>query len=440
MKQYRIAVVGSGIAGLTAAWLLSKKHHVTILEKGSSLGMAQFGVNAQTAAGESVVDVPLRVFNKSYYPNLFRMCQELDVDLRFVDHGGSFGYINGDLYFKYKNLSIGSRNYSYVLPKLSQLPWLFSVGREILKLKKDMASFLKEGNCDEVTLKDFFDRYKYSRSLQYEFFLPILSSVCTCSYSALLEYPAGIVVEGMYTLMETTPTQRFVGGTRALQAGLADAVQEVRYNSHVRTVSPVGDAVSIQFEDGEQREFDHVILATQANQAFNMLDESYSQERQLLSEIPYQSSDMIVHRDHRLMPRQSGKWAPVYYGINEEDWPMATIWINEVEPGFEGGELLFQTWNPLIEPDPKKLLGKTTFERPVVTQKSLKAVHQLTDIQKQSPDQRKIWLCGSYATRAIPLLESGLVSAVSISEQFGVEAPEWFVKGSAVLDQLRKPT
>ena len=439
MKPYRIAVVGSGIAGLTAAWLLSKKHQVTLLEKGSSLGMGQFGVKAATDKGNSVVDVPLRVFNKSYYPNLFRMCKALGVDLRFVDHGGAFGYINGDLYFKYKNLSLGSKNFSYVLPKVSQLPWLLSVGFEILRLKKDMAAFLREGDTDSITLADFFDRYKYSRSLQYEFFLPILSSVCTCSYTSLLEYPAGILIEGMLTLMETTPTQRFIGGTRALQAGLAESVSEIRYNSDVQGITRSADGVSIGMADGKTLEFDHVVLATQANQADRILKTGFEEEKELLSAIPYQSSDMIVHRDERLMPNQKSKWAPVYYGISDADWPMATIWINEVEPGFEEGELLFQTWNPLVKPDPEKLLGKTTFERPVVTKDSLKAILKISEIQKQSPEERRVWLCGSYATRAIPLLESGLVSAVGVAEQFGVEAPEWFVKGSDVINRLQTP-
>ncbi|SMF20933.1 FAD-dependent oxidoreductase [Pseudobacteriovorax antillogorgiicola] len=431
MAQTRIAVVGSGIAGLTAGWLMSKKHHVTLLEKGPSLGMAQHGVDAGTAQGDKVVDVPLRVFNKSYYPNLFLLCQNLNIDLRMVDHGGAFGYLNGDLYFRYENIAIGGKNYSYVLPKMKQLPWLLKVGWEILRLRRDMKEFLERDDCDEVRLAKFFEDFKYSRAFQYEFFFPILSSVCTCSYSALMEYPAGILIHGMQTLMETTPTQRFIGGTRALQANLAKSIQNVRYDSHVVRIEPSPKGAVVHYRDGVQEEYDHVILATQANQAREVLDVSYEEERSLLERIIYQTSDMIVHRDERLMPGPARKWSPVYYGISSQyDWPMATIWINKVEPGFEEGEPLFQTWNPLIPPDEDKVLGRTTFERPVVSLDSLKAVNRLANLQKDSLDKRHIWFCGSYGTPAIPLLESGLVSAVQLGEHFGVAKPSWFVEPS----------
>ena len=250
----KVAVVGSGIAGLTVAWLLGKKYQVTILEKGKSLGMGQFGVSAQTASGSAIVDVPLRVFNKSYYPNLFQMCRNLDISLRFVDHGGAFGYINGDLYFKYENFALGAKNFSYVFPRVRHIPWLFTVGREILKLKKDMPKFLSQEGKDSITLGDFFRNYGYSKSFQYEFFLPILSTVATCTYTALLNYPAGILLEGMQTLLESTPTQRFIGGTSALQAKLAADIQDIRFNHGVENIAPHEDGVEISFSSGEHEQ------------------------------------------------------------------------------------------------------------------------------------------------------------------------------------------
>lgn len=424
MSKERIAVVGSGIAGLTAAWTLSKTNRfdVTLVEKASSLGMGQYGVSA--GPNKEVIDVPLRIFNRAYYPNLYNLCKELGVEARLVSHEGVFGYLNQPGYFRYRNFEYGLNTYSYVLPKLKQIPWLVKVGAEILRFKFQLAKYLSQDDSNQETLEDFFSRNRYSKAFRYEFFLPIFSTVCTCDYPTLLSYPAKIILRCAWAVM-TEGNQRFIGGTRALQSRLGNEVHKVLFNHKVVDVEPFEDGIRLNFEGGEFADFDHVIIGTQANHALSMLGASYEREKSILSRFHYQQSDMIVHRDEKLMPDRKSEWAPMYYASAEgQPWPMATVWVNHLEPAFKDEQPLFQTWNPLVHPKDSLVLGKTSFERPAVSFDSLNAVSELQDLQNSN--SRRLWFCGAYACHAVPLLEAGLVSTVELMKQFGVAAPDWF--------------
>ena len=153
-----------------------------------------------------------------------------------------------------------------------------------------------------------------------------------------------------------------------------------------------------------------------------MISEDESAAKKLLSKIPYERSEVVVHGDTNLIPNAEQDRAPVNFLVdNKQDKPMASIWLNKIYPSLKGRSPLFQTWNPLIEPKEGTVLGRSHFERPTVNLKSLAAIKSLNELHQKT--DRQIWYCGSYAKPGIPLLESAVQSAMSIAEQFGIEVP-----------------
>jgi predicted NAD/FAD-binding protein len=171
--------------------------------------------------------------------------------------------------------------------------------------------------------------------------------------------------------------------------------------------------VTVEWDGGSQR-FDHVVVATQANQAATMLDQGFARERSALGRFAYESSVVTVHTDARLAPAQRSRWAPVNLILDPMgDRPMATIWMNRVQPSLRDASPVFQTWNPIVEPAPASVRASARFERPVVNAASLVGAREVAALHDERG--RRLWFCGSYLGPGIPLLESAAVTAANVA-------------------------
>lgn len=423
MKELKIAIIGSGIAGLSAAWLLGREHQVTLFERHSRPGMGAFNLNYEDSGVEARIDVPLRAFNTCYYRNLIKLYQEAGVDIQRTDHSASYATANlNQTYFGYKYVGWGNR----ALPILTGLN---KISFKSLSIVKDAARFLltakkdlKSGYTDDKTFIEYLQAKKFSEPFIYEIMLPSFAAICTCSYAAVEQYPAEIIVEFMASGL------LFNGIWRA-RKGADDAIErllthcaEIHCNSAVSKVFKRDGLVVVQEENGTEQVFDHVIVAAQANQAHRLLAEDESTAVDLLKLIPYEKSEVVVHSDMSLIPKQQADRSPVNFLVDRRAHsPMASIWLNKIYPSLEKTSPLFQTWNPLLEPAPETILGRSEFERPTVNLQSLSAIKKLNQLHRQ--DDRQIWYCGSYAMPGIPLLESAVQSAMSIAEKLQSPAP-----------------
>ena len=179
---------------------------------------------------------------------------------------------------------------------------------------------------------------------------------------------------------------------------------------NLQSISLQSDGVRISDGQSYDEVFDHVVLATQANQALTLLPGEMSDELEALAQIQYQRSQLIVHQDLRLLPADKRDWAPVNFILHPGNvMPTASIWMNSIYSKLSSQPPIIETWNPPAELAINHPLINTAVERPLVTSETLRAVKHLKALQLQKP--RRIWLCGSYAEPAIPLLESAAVSA-----------------------------
>ncbi len=413
----KIAVVGSGIAGLSAAWLLSQNDQVTIFEKFGQLGMDAHSLEVQGEQASARIDVPLRVFFDGFYPNLTALYKALGVEFKPVNYAASFGALNGRTYFRYDNFKVGRFALPFLKGNQSINLRALRIGWEILRLFRQSPRSIAEGIADETTLEEYLQRHNYSRAFAEGFLYPAFSGICTCSHASIKAYPARVVLEYLNSGLLFSSVRRVTLGTQEVVKLLAEEVHAVHLRSQVKGVFQTDAGVAVHTSE-QTSTFDHVVLATQANQTARILQNASPAERELLASFSYEPSRVVVHADTRLAPPGGeAQWAPVNFLLSNRGFaPMATIWMNAIQP-MPGAGPVFQTWNPVIEPEPSLVLGEAEFERPVVSQESIKGLDRLAVLHQQK--DRRIWFCGSYASHGIPLLESATTSAVCIAERLG---------------------
>lgn len=423
VERNKIAIVGSGIAGLSAAWLLGRYHDITLFERHEYPGMGAFNLTYKEGDIEERIDVPLRAFNTCYYKNLVALYTEMGVEIHRTDHSASYSSEgNQNTYFGYQYINLGKRAFPFIGN-------LKNVNLKTLSIMKDMARFLvfakrdyKKGKTEGFTIEQYLRSNHYSGVFIEEVILPSFAAICTCSYEAVRNYPAGIIIEFLADGMLFNGIWRAKHGAEDAIHKMLEHCDTIECQAEVSKVSKNDAGVQVFEKNEKVHQFDHVVIAVQANQAITLISDDEKNAGALLSKIPYERSEVVVHGDISLIPDAEKNRAPVNFLVNHQlDKPMASIWLNKIYPSLNESPPLFQTWNPTIKPNESMVLGRSFFERPIVNLRSLAAIKSLSQLQKQR--DRKIWYCGSYAMPGIPLLESAVQSAMSISEHLGADVP-----------------
>ena len=411
-QRQRIAIIGSGMAGLAASWFLGAEHEVTLLERQSCLGIGAHSVQAPGG----VVDVPLRVIYPGYYPELFALLAETSVAVEALDASIGFSDLDGASYFRYRNLQAMGKTLPWVTPAT----WLRSASRHILT---DLTRFLwlapkalAAGALAGRTIGEYLDSQDYSHAFTDRFLVPAFAGINTVSCQEVRDYPADLIAKYFNRDFVVSSVYRAVGGAHSIAKALSERVAHLRLDARIRSVRRKAHAVVITLDDGRVEVFDAVVFATQANQVMAMLEDVSAAEEFVLGAVRYGAVRVVMHHDAGLMPRSRADWGPVNYVMSPQwDRPMISIWVNRLLPGYQDAKPLFQTINPLREPASDLVLKDSSLQRPIVdmaTQANLQALEAL-----HAQPGRRVFFCGSYAAQGIPLLESAVASAAGVARR-----------------------
>lgn len=406
----RIAIIGSGMAGLAASWFSGSDNEVTLFERQPSLGIGAHSVQAPGG----VVDVPLRVIYPGYYPELFALLAETGVQVEPLDASLCFSDLDGDNYFRYRNYQTLGKTVPWVAPTslLRDAPRqiLWDLGRFLLKTPLALAA----GTLGERTLGEYLDAEHYSSAFADRFLIPIFAGINTVSCQAVRHYPAAVIAQYFNRAFMLSSVYRAVGGASAIAQALSARVAHQRLGARIQGVQREGHAVVITMENGLSETFDAVVFATQANQILDLLGDATRAERGVLQSVRYDAVRVVMHNDARLMPAKRSDWGPVNYVLSPEfDRPMISIWVNRLLPSYQHAQPLFQTINPMREPAPELVLQDCGLQRPIVDLATHANLQKLQSLHTQP--KRRVFFCGSYAAPGIPLLESAVASALSVS-------------------------
>lgn len=412
----KIAVIGSGIAGLSAAWLLHKAHDVTLYERNAAIGMDAFSVDVDGLR----LDVPMRLNYAAYYKNLSALYELLEIDMRPLRATATFSSAEKGVYFRFKNWALGS----VLLPRPSgSESW--PILRDAFRFYRNAPRDLQNGALDGLTLSEYFKKNAYSEAFTERFFLPLYATICTCSYESMRNYPAAVVAESvkLQTFFEGFQMLRHVrNGTQEVVARLTEGLSNIRLNTPVMAVCRNADGTVTLETEGGAETFDHVILATQANHALKLLSDADEREQAALRAFPYESCEVLIHRDTRLAPSDQKDWAAMLFHVSKSDHlPMATGWMNATYPELRAHPPIFHTLNPSGDVPQEQIIAQAWFERPVPTLAALAAWEQIEKLHAES--DRRVWFVGAYASYGLALQENALNSAVTVAERLGLPIP-----------------
>ncbi|MGK0247412.1 MAG: putative NAD/FAD-binding protein [Oleispira sp.] len=421
MIKPTLAVIGSGIAGLSAAWLLKDQYQVTLFERHAKPGMGAYAVDVGNNGHKVEIDIPLRVITAGYYHELFKLYQTLGVKIERTDHAGAFFTHTGGDIFHYKNYHIGQRSFSFLnSPKRLSRTNLI-LGMAALKFFYEIKK-INLALINELTFGEFLLEYPHAKpAFIDQVLLPMLSTICTCDYDSIKQYPAHIIIG--YLACGVTDK-----GVWKATHGVADIVARmtqdyaIKTHSNIANISHTDGDINLQLATGEHYSFDHVVIATQPQHASAMITEAHPELADHLKQIKFATSEMVVHRDISIYPRPWQELSPVCYSVDKDQQrPMATVCLNKSMPSVKECLPVFQTWNPTTSIEPEKTLARVTFERPVM---SFETLRHIKDIQGSMDNaDNRIWFCGSYLGGGIPLLEAGVRSSLQVANKLGVKTP-----------------
>lgn len=411
-----VAVVGSGVAALSAAWLLSREHRVTLYEKAERLGGHSNTVVAGAMGVEVAVDTGFICFNDATYPNLIALFEHLGVPTRATDM--SFAVSRDQGRFEYAAPGLFAQRRNLLRPRF------WSMLGEILRFYRQAPVDLAGLTDPQLTLGDYLKREGFSEAFREDHLLPMAAAIWSSPAHTLMDYPAEAFIRfcGNHGLLKLVgrPLWRTVeGGSRIYVERLAQAISDIRLNCGVTSVRRTDKGVVVHDSQGGAAGFDHVVIGAHADQALAMLAEPTARERQVLGAFRYSRNLTVLHTDQTLMPRRRRAWASWNY-IGTDGGLCVTYWINRLQ-GIEGQDL-FVTLNPPRPPRPDTLLRSELYEHPVFNPAAIQAQKLLWSLQGQGG----VWFCGAHFGAGFH--EDGLQSGLAVAEQLGGVRRPWAVE------------
>jgi predicted NAD/FAD-binding protein len=431
-KPLDIAVVGTGVSGMSAAWLLSQRHRVTVYEAADRIGGHTNTIDAPAAnGGTTPVDTGFIVYNELNYPNLVALFAHLGVQTRGSDMSFAVSLDGGSLEY-------GSTN----------LKALFAQKRNILRprfwsMLRDLQRFYKSAphtvdHADQfTTLGDYLSRHGYGTAFQNDHLLPQASAIWSSDVKSIQDYPITSFVRFFqnHGLLEIDINARpqwrsVVGGSRAYIPSLtAPYADRIRLSTKVKAIARGADGVTIQDEHGNTTKFDHVVIAAHAPQALAMLMEPTAAEHEVLGAIHYTPNTAVLHTDASLMPRRRAAWSAWNYVGASGGKGEVTYWMNRLQ-GLDGLEHFFVSLNPPPPgekgaPKPECVIATERYEHPLFDVAAGVAQRRLWSLQ----GVRNTWFCGAYFGAGFH--EDGLQSGLAVAEALGGVRRPWSVEAES---------
>lgn len=422
----RIAVVGTGIAGMSAAWLLSQGHDITVYEQEARLGGHSNTVTVNTTDGAVPVDTGFIVYNEKTYPNLTAMFAHLDVPTQASQMSFAVSLANGDLEYSGTSLNgLFAQRSNVFRPRFwSMLNDLWRFYREA---PRDLASL-----DDLSSLEQYLDAGLYGQVFRNDHLLPMAAAIWSASPRLMLQYPAASFIRfhdnhGLLKIRNRPQWRTVSGGSRVYVDALARRLTKAaRLARGVTAVRRFGAHVEVHDSSGHTDLFDEVVMATHADQALSLLQEPSGNEVNLLGAFRYSRNQCILHSDPALMPRRKAVWASWnYIGQSGEDIrqnPTVTYWMNALQR-VPTSQNLFVTLNPTTEP--KQILHQECYEHPIFDAAAMRAQRRLWSLQGRD----RIWFCGSYFGAGFH--EDGLQAGLAVAEAIGGVRRPWRVENES---------
>ncbi|XKH00813.1 FAD-dependent oxidoreductase [Marinobacter nauticus] len=417
-ERQRIAVVGAGVSGLTAAWLLSEKHDITLFEAGDYAGGHTNTEKVEAGGRTWPVNTGFIVFNDWTYPGFIKLMDRLGVASEVSDMSFSVDCHSSGL--QYNGTSL---NTLFAQRRNLFKPAFLKMIREILRFNRESRADLAAGTIPEgQTLGEYLDRHGYSRYFRNYYIVPMGAAIWSAPEIVLERFPIRFFLQffnnhGMLSV-DDRPTWRVISGGSATYVNrMMDRLGESTHlNSPVSSIKRDEDGVTIT-SNGQQHRFDQVILGCHSDQALAMLSDATQEEREILGAIAYQKNDVVLHTDASVLPSNRRAWAAWNYripGSNSE--PVSVSYnMNILQNFHDAPETFCVTLNRSHDIAPDKIIKRFEYDHPVFTLDAVAAQERYDEIGNRN----RTHFCGAYWFNGFH--EDGVQSALRVTRAFGVE-------------------
>lgn len=412
----RLAVIGTGISGLVAAERLCRAHDVVVFEQEARLGGHTHTVDVDDGQGGTVaVDTGFIVCNDRTYPGLLALLRRLGVPLRpstmsfsvrcertgLEYHGGGFC----GLFAQRRNLL---------------RPSFWGMLRDILRFHRLAPDFA----VGDLTLADVLASRRFGRAFADHYLVPMMAAIWSAEPQRLLRMPARFFVRffanhGMLSVHDRPQWFTVVGGSRSYLAPLsAPFAGSLRLGARVAAMRRLADGVAIKVAGAPEERFDAAVVATHSDQALGLLTDASDDEARVLGAIPYQSNDVVLHTDERLLPRRRRAWAAWNYHLPAAPAARATVTydMNTLQ-GLTTGRRFLVTLNRRETIDPARVLRTFTYDHPVFDDAGVSAQAEVRALN----GRRRVWFCGAWC--GFGFHEDGVQAALRVADDFGLAVP-----------------
>ncbi len=419
----KIAVIGAGISGLGAAWLLSKKHDVSVFEADNYFGGHANTVKVECPEGDVPVDTGFIVCNDRNYYNFLNLLDFLQV--KYVPTEMSFGVSIGKGIFEYA----GSEKLTSLIAQRRNLfrPRFIKMIKSILRFYSETAE-IDKNTLGFMTLRDYLKQHGYDDTFVRDHILPMAAAVWSTPSNKVGDFPLSSFLRfcqnhGLLQIGDRPQWFTLPGGSQSYVKALIDKTP-ARFlkNTPIVSLRRSSGRIELTTKEGAQHVFDRVLLATHANTALKLVSDADDLEFGILSQFSYSKNRAVLHSDKRFMPKRKRAWASWNYIQNDEkdDSRLSvTYWMNRLQP-LKTQKQLFVTLNPSQEPEEGTIHYEKQYDHPIFDVATLRAQKRLMEIMGRG----NIWYAGAHFGYGFH--EDGLQSGLYAAEQMDGMARPWY--------------
>jgi predicted NAD/FAD-binding protein len=414
----RVAVVGSGISGLAAAYRLAGQARVTLFEAGEHFGGHAHTVDVTLEGVTHGVDTGFLVFNHRTYPNLVRLFAELGVETAPSEMSFSVQVPDADLEWSGCDLNTVFAQRSNLLR-----PRFLGMLADLLRFNRLATRIAQSGSESELTesIGEFLDRHRFGTGFRDGYFLPMIGCIWSCPTDQMLRFPVATMIRfchnhGLVQVSDRPAWHTVRGGSRHYVGAMLKTIGDARLRTPVRAVSrrAAGQGVTVSTDHGSES-FDDVILACHSDQSLALLGDATADEAAVLGAIRYHPNRAVLHTDSQLLPRRRLAWAAWNYeragDIRRERAGVCLHYlINRLQP-LPWATPVVVSLNPEREPDPRSVIGRYDYSHPVFDQAAIDAQRRLPALQGRGG----VWFCGAWTRYGFH--EDGLSSALDVVQR-----------------------
>ncbi|CAH0991228.1 hypothetical protein SIN8267_01330 [Sinobacterium norvegicum] len=414
----KIAIIGSGISGLTAAYLLNPDHDICVYEKADRIGGHTATKQLQLAGRDYAIDTGFIVYNDWTYPNFIKLMETLGVasqttamGFSVTAHQGRYEYSgNGfdGLFAQRKNLC----NIKH-----------WRMLRDIVRFNKQAIADLQSGELDgDATLAQYLAANGYSRQFIDYYLIPMGCAIWSSSTDMMLDFPLQFFVQffknhGLLSIKNRPQWHVLQGGSSSYLPKLTASFNDkIQLNTDITSVSRHSEGATLTFAEGQQQQFDHVIFACHSDQALKLLADPSEAEQSVLGDIHYKSNEVVLHYDETLLPRNKKTWSSWNYLLSQTQQEHAVLTYNmNILQGIESDHTFCVTLNASDQIDAKKILGRYQYSHPVFTEAAIEAQQRWPEIN----GSQRTWFCGAYWANGFH--EDGCSSGLRVAVALGAK-------------------